>query len=111
MAQTGSPSCADRQTGFSHLADRPDGRRISKVFPADPARVARFADRSLDFAKFVVDDTASDRLFALAQAAGLDDFRRRLFPGRPVNETEHRAAMHKALRAPGDARSAGDHAA
>lgn len=86
------------------LADRPGGRDITPLFAADPNRAARFTlsldDLSLDVSKSAIDDTALDALFALADAAGLDSFRQRLFAGEPVNETEHRAAMHMALRAP-----------
>jgi glucose-6-phosphate isomerase len=99
----------NRQAGFHHiraLADRPDGRRITPLFAADPQRAARFttsfADLSLDFSKSSIDDTALDALFALARTADLDGFRKRLFAGEPVNETERRAAMHMALRAPAD---------
>ena len=60
-------------------------------------------DLTLDFAKSSIDDSALDALFALADSAGLDDFRRRMFAGAMVNPTEHRAAMHMALRAPEDA--------
>jgi glucose-6-phosphate isomerase len=100
----------DRQAGFTQLralADRRDGRRITKLFAADPGRAARFTaslgDLSLDFSKSSIDDAALEALFALARTADLDGFRRRLFAGEPVNETEHRAAMHMALRAPADA--------
>ncbi len=97
----------NRQAGFAHLrtlADRPDGRRITPLFAADPGRATRFTasfdDLSLDFSKSSIDDTALDALFALARTADLDGFRQRLFAGQPVNQTEHRAAMHMALRAP-----------
>ena len=110
MTQTASTSFPDRQTGFARLrqlADRPDGRRITTLFAADPGRASRFTahfdDLWLDFSKSSIDDAALDALFALAETAGLEDFRRRLFAGEPVNETEHRAAMHMALRAPADA--------
>ncbi len=89
------------------LADRPGGRRITPLFAADPHRAARFSvaldDLTLDFSKSSLDDAALDALFGLADAAGLDDFRRRMFAGAMVNTTERRAAMHMALRAPGDA--------
>src|SRR3954470_9439703 len=99
----------NRQAGFTQLralADRSDGRLITPLFAADPHRAQRFTatfnDLSLDFSKTSIDDTALDALFALARTADLDGFRQRLFAGQPVNETEHRAAMHMALRAPAD---------
>jgi glucose-6-phosphate isomerase len=107
---TQSQSLSNLQAGFSQLralADRPNGRRITPLFVADPERAARFTasfnDLSLDFSKSSIDEIALDALFAVAETAGLEDFRRRLFAGEPVNETEHRAAMHMALRAPADA--------
>ena len=110
MTQTAVTVFPDRQTGFAHLrqlAERPDGRRIMPLFAADPGRAGRFTayfdDLSLDFSKSSIDDMGLAALFALAETAGLEDFRRRLFGGQPVNETEHRAAMHMALRAPADA--------
>jgi glucose-6-phosphate isomerase len=99
----------NRQAGFTQLravADRPDGRLITPLFAADPQRAQRFTttfgDLSLDFSKSSIDDTALEALFALARTADLDGFRQRLFAGQPVNQTEHRAAMHMALRAPAD---------
>ena len=99
----------NRQTAFNTLralAERPGGRAITPLFASDPNRAARFTltfdDLALDFSKSSIDDTALDALFALASTAGLDAFRQRLFAGEPVNETEHRAAMHMALRAPAD---------
>ena len=96
-----------RGAAFDHLralAARPGGRRITPLFRADPGRAGRFAatldDLSLDFSRSSIDDAALDGLFALAGAADLEGFRRRLFMGEPVNVTEHRAAMHMALRAP-----------
>ena len=94
---------------FQRLADlaaRTDGRRITPLFDADPARAHRLSasldDLTLDFSKSSIDDPALEALFALATTADLDGFRRRLFAGEPVNVTEHRAAMHMALRAPAD---------
>jgi glucose-6-phosphate isomerase len=110
MTQPSIAAFRDRQAGFSHLralAQRPDGRLITPLFAADPERAARFTahfdDLSLDFSKTSIDDAALDALFALAQTADLNGFRQRLFAGEMVNQTEHRAAMHMALRAPADA--------
>lgn len=96
-----------RSAAFAHLAAlaaRPGGRAITPLFAADPARAERFSaglgDLTLDFSKNAIDDAALEGLLALAQAADLDGFRQRLFAGDAVNLTEHRAAMHMALRAP-----------
>ncbi len=89
---------------LAELAARPDGRRITPLFAADPQRARRFTasldELTLDISKSAIDDAVLEALFALADAADLDGFRTRLFAGEPVNVTEHRAAMHMALRAP-----------
>ncbi len=86
------------------LAARPDGRRITPLFAASPERARRFSasldDLTLDYSKSAIDTDVLDALFALAEAADLEGFRRRLFAGEMVNATEHRAAMHMALRSP-----------
>ena len=104
---SGAPSRSAAFARLRELADRPDGRRITPLFAADPARAHRFSatldDLTLDFSKSAIDDVVLDGLFALASAADLEGFRQRLFAGAPVNVTEHRAAMHMALRSPADA--------
>ncbi|MCX7380727.1 MAG: glucose-6-phosphate isomerase [Alphaproteobacteria bacterium] len=84
------------------LAARPGARDIRARFDADPARPRRFSashgDMTLDFSKTAIDGEALAGLLDLAHAADLDGFRRRLFAGAMVNATEHRAAMHMALR-------------
>ena len=89
------------------LAARPNGRRITHLYDADPHRAQRFTatldDLTLDYSKSSIDEAAREALFALAEAADLDGFRRRLFAGEAVNVTERRAAMHMALRAPQEA--------
>jgi glucose-6-phosphate isomerase len=99
-----------RQAAFARLATlaaRPDGRSITPRFAADPERARNFSaaldDLTLDYSKSAIDAEARDALFALAEAADLEGFRRRLFAGEMVNATEHRAAMHMALRSPANA--------
>ena len=96
-----------RQAAFARLtqlAARPDGRRITPLFAADPGRARAFTaahdDLTLDISKSAIDAEALEALFALAAVADLEGFRKRLFAGEAVNVTEHRAAMHMALRAP-----------
>jgi len=91
------------------LATRPGATAIRAHFAADPDRARRFTatfdDLTLDFSKTSIDSEALVALLDLAHAAGVGDFRRRLFAGEAVNATEGRAAMHMALRAPADAAS------
>jgi glucose-6-phosphate isomerase len=95
----------------ARLAARPAAGDIRALFAADPGRAARhtatLGDLSIDWSKTAIDDAARAALFAFAHAAGLEQFRTRLFAGAAVNTTEHRAAMHMALRSP---ESAGLHA-
>ncbi len=89
------------------LAARDQAASIRRLFAADPDRAARFTasldNLSIDFSKTSIDTDALAGLLDLARAAGLAGFRDRLFAGAMVNATEHRAAMHMALRAPADA--------
>jgi glucose-6-phosphate isomerase len=99
-----------RQAAFARLtalAAQPNGRRITPLFAADTERAHKFSatfnDLTLDYSKSAIDSDVLDALFALADAADLEGFRRRLFAGEMVNATEHRAAMHMALRSPPNA--------
>ncbi len=94
-------------TRLADLAARPHSRHIRALFAAGPARASRFSasfeDLTLDFSKSSIDAHALTALLELANAAGLQDFRHRLFAGEVVNPTEGRAAMHMALRSHADA--------
>jgi glucose-6-phosphate isomerase len=89
---------------LTQLAARPGAARATKLFAADPDRAARFSrrldDLTLDISKTAINDDVLAALLGLARAAGLEDFREKLFAGAAVNVTEGRAAMHMALRAP-----------
>jgi glucose-6-phosphate isomerase len=94
------------------LAARPGAAAIRPLFAADPDRFARFSrqagDVLLDFSKTAISDAVMDALLRLAEARDVAGFRKRLFAGSAVNETEGRAALHMALRAEaGDAFRAG----
>ena len=72
-------STSTRQTALAGLAARaarPDGRRITPLFAADPERARRFSasldDLILDFSKSAIDAETLDALFALAEAADLE---------------------------------------
>lgn len=77
---------------------------LRDMFAADPDRARRYSLRLdklfVDYSKHRVTEETLTLLLALAQAARLDDARKRLFSGAEVNRSEARAALHTALRAP-----------
>ena len=83
------------QTGQRHLRDR---------FAADTGRGERLAAEAaglyLDYSKQRVDDETVRLLLDLARACDLPAHIQAMFAGERVNFTEHRPALHVALRAP-----------
>ncbi|MGA2636807.1 glucose-6-phosphate isomerase [Methylocella sp.] len=77
-------------------------RTIADLFAADPHRFDRFHvrldDLLFDFSKHRLDDETLGLLIDLARAANVEARRAALFAGEPVNVTEHRPALHMALR-------------
>ncbi|MCC7017443.1 MAG: glucose-6-phosphate isomerase [Rhodospirillales bacterium] len=75
---------------------------LRDLFAADPKRFARFSlghdGIFLDYSKNRIDGKIVDALLALARAADVAGWRRRLFDGDLVNASEGRAALHTALR-------------
>ncbi|MYM54003.1 glucose-6-phosphate isomerase [Thalassovita mangrovi] len=90
-------------TDLADLADRAKNRRILSLFD-DPDRASRFSRRFdgmyFDFSKTNIDDEALNALLALAEGAGVASRREAMFTGARINETEDRAVLHTALRAP-----------
>ena len=76
--------------------------RLRELFEKDPHRFRRFSVELdgllLDYSKNLITEDTLRLLFDLAREADLDSWRQRLFAGAPVNQTEHRAALHMALR-------------
>lgn len=77
---------------------------LKTLFEADPTRFKRFSVEYdqivLDFSKHRIDQTILNGLVDLAQAQDLRLWIKKLFSSEQVNYTEHRAAMHWALRLP-----------
>ena len=101
------PAAASMEALWARITALGDAARaipIADLFAADPARAADFTtaldDLTLDYSKNAIDRTARAALLDLARAAGIDAFRDRMFAGAEINPTEHRAALHVALRAP-----------
>ena len=77
---------------------------LRALFAADPKRFEKFSlsldGLLLDYSKNRVTAETMGFLVALARAADVPGWRKRLFAGQTVNNTEDRAALHVALRAP-----------
>ncbi len=79
---------------------------LRALFAEDPSRAHRYlvegAGLTLDFSKNLITDQTLTRLIALAERCRLQERRQALLTGESVNVTEHRPALHTALRAPAD---------
>jgi len=78
------------------------GRHMRQMFADDPGRFERFSlrfqDVLLDYSKNRITDETMRLLLALAEERGLRREIDRMFAGEKINNTEHRAALHVALR-------------
>ncbi len=83
--------------------DSTKDRPILSLFD-EPDRAARFSARAasmlFDYSKTTIDDAAKALLIDLAGAAGVTARRDAMFAGAKINDTEGRAVLHTALRAP-----------
>ncbi|MFF2570774.1 glucose-6-phosphate isomerase [Streptomyces sp. NPDC058084] len=83
------------QLGDTHLRE---------LFAADAQRgtgyTLRVGDLYLDYSKHLVTDETLVLLRELAAATGVAELRDAMFRGEKINNTEHRAVLHTALRAP-----------
>ena len=91
-------------TGLEAAARADAAGRIVDLFAAEPDRLRRLtlaaAGLSLDLSKQPWSRAGLEAGLALARAADVEGHRDRLFAGDEVNATEHRPALHMALRAP-----------
>ncbi len=101
------PAAGSIDTLWDQIAMLGDAARatpIADLFAADPRRIEDFSasldDLTLDFSKTAISRAALVTLLDFARATGLETFRDRMFAGAEINPTEHRAALHVALRAP-----------
>ena len=77
---------------------------LRELFADDPERGSRMtvaaAGLRLDYSKHRATQETLRRLIELARERGLEDRRKAMFTGVPINTTEGRAVLHVALRAP-----------
>ena len=75
---------------------------LRDLFAEDPTRADRFTREAmglyLDFSKHRITDGVFDALIDLAQEAGVEAMRDRMYAGEKINTAEDRAVLHVALR-------------
>ena len=95
------------QALIAHHAGIKDAH-LRTLFADDPGRADRFSAEGaglfLDYSKNRITDETLRLLLALAKERGVAMRRDAMFAGEKINETEGRAVLHVALRAPREAR-------
>ncbi|EFM45244.1 glucose-6-phosphate isomerase [Mobiluncus mulieris ATCC 35239] len=80
---------------------------LRQAFETDPGRAAALsfeaADLRVDMSKNLVTEPVVAKLLELAEQTGVSEWREAMFGGKHINNTEDRAVLHSALRAPADA--------
>jgi len=103
MRQPPLTSTASFQALAQH-AETAKSWQMRDLFAADPDRFERFSDEAaglfLDYSKNRLDGRTLELLVQLARERGLEARRDAMFAGEKINNTENRAVLHTALRAP-----------
>ncbi|MFC6098443.1 glucose-6-phosphate isomerase [Flavobacterium qiangtangense] len=90
-----------------HFYDKMQTASMTEMFANDSERAAKFNlqwnDFLVDYSKNIITQETIDLLLALAKEVDLKDAILKYFDGDIINETENRAVLHTALRAPENA--------
>ena len=77
-------------------------QHMRDLFAQDSERFQRFSivldDILLDYSKNIITEETREKLLDLARECGVESMRDRMFSGDIINNTEHRAVLHTALR-------------
>jgi glucose-6-phosphate isomerase len=96
-------STANFQALETHAIEAEDWQ-MRNLFAADPERFGRMSVEAaglfLDYSKNRLDGRTLELLAALARERGVEARRDAMFAGEKINNTENRAVLHTALRAP-----------
>src|SRR5262249_50698841 len=103
MSATGFAATTQAWSKAEQEAARLEKIRLLDLFASDPDRVKKLTFEAphliADFSKQRLDGAALAALNQVAEAASWASWRAKMFAGEEVNLTEHRPAMHWALRA------------
>ncbi len=97
---TSTKAWSDLQRHFEEM----QSASMKQMFAADLQRAEKFHltcnDFTVDFSKNIINDDTLNYLLALAEQMQLSDAISKYFDGDLINQTEGRAVLHTALRAP-----------
>ena len=98
------PVLADERQQLNQLAEAQKKIHLNELFMQETQRFEQYAvqyqDLTFDFSKHRIDQTIFKHLIQFAQSKDLGQWIQQLFSEQHINYTEHRAAMHWALRQP-----------
>ena len=87
---------------LTQLSETHKTKNMRELFEKDPLRFNRFSVEAahvfLDYSKNRIDEDVVEALLALAREADLPGAIEAMFEGQAINNTEHRPALHVALR-------------
>jgi glucose-6-phosphate isomerase len=82
--------------------DETKSLHMKNLFASDPQRFKKFSirfnDIVVDYSKNRITEETLNLLIQMAEEAGIKDAIHAMFNGEKINETEHRAVLHTALR-------------
>jgi len=83
-------------------SDAMKGRHMRDMFRSDPGRFSKFSlsfeDILVDYSKNIITDETVGLFMELAREVNVSDAIEKMISGDIINETEHRAVLHTALR-------------
>jgi glucose-6-phosphate isomerase len=97
-----NPTTTNAWKQLKQHAEEMKRQSMRGLFQADPERFSKYSvsagDIFFDYSKNIINKDTMSLLSQLAQECGLADAIKALFAGDAINETEHRAVLHTALR-------------
>lgn len=107
MNVTMNTQCLDDQTLLEDLTQQANQKKqqhLTGLFAENPQRFEQhsiqFDQLTFDYSKHLIDQDIMQNLYDFADQKKLNEWIARLFSTEAINYTEHRAAMHWALRLP-----------
>ena len=85
-----------------HFEEEMNRKQMKDLFAADPNRFEHYSivtsEILFDYSKNIINEKTVQLLLQLATECGLEKAIKAQFEGKAINETEHRAVLHTALR-------------